>query len=78
MVLSREYGNIYILLSGGWDAVGPPFLQCFCVFSEILHESLGMAIWGHPDHKSPFPSKSFPGLVFCTMVGRTLQPSLQG
>ena len=23
-----------------------------------------MAIWGHPDQKSPFPSKSSPGLVF--------------
>ena len=58
---------------------GPPiFAVFFRVFSEILHESLGMATWGHPDHKSPFPSKSSPGLVFCTMVGGTLQPSLQG
>ena len=65
----KDHVQLYQNLSGGWDAVGPPFLQCFCVFSKVLQESLGMAIWGHPDHKSPFPSKSSPGLVFCTNSG---------
>ena len=35
----------------GWDAAGPPFLQCFWAFSNVLYEYLGMVIWGHPTHE---------------------------
>ena len=40
-----------VVLSGGWDAVGPPFLQCFCNFStglgQVYYWGLGPLIKGN-------------------------------
>ena len=50
----KENAYIYIYIyicSGGWDAAGPPCLQCFWAFSNVLYEYLGVVIWGHPTHE---------------------------